>query len=63
MRCGSWNVRSFSRFRCVEKVVAKLGNQKLDLVGIQEIRWNKGVTESEKCYRLFCGNCNENHQL
>jgi hypothetical protein len=38
-----------------------LGKYKIDLVGVQEARWEKGGTEQEEDYTLFYGEGNENH--
>jgi hypothetical protein len=35
----------------------------LDLVGVQEVRWDKGCTEAAGDYTFFCGNGNEKHEL
>jgi hypothetical protein len=45
LRYGRWNVGNFSRFRFAEKVATKLEKQ-LDLVGSQEVRWGKVVSDS-----------------
>jgi hypothetical protein len=46
------------------KTVAKeIGKYKLDLVGVQEIRWEKGGTERAEDYTFFYGEGNEDHQL
>ena len=34
----------------------------LDLVGVQEVRWNKGPTVGTGDYNLFHGKGNENHE-
>jgi hypothetical protein len=46
--------------RTVAEVVSKY---KLDLVGVQEIRWDGGSTEPAGQYTLFYGKGNENHEL
>jgi hypothetical protein len=36
---------------------------KLDLVGVQEVRWEGGGTEPARQYTFFYGKWNENHEL
>jgi len=36
---------------------------KLDVVGVQEVRWDKEGTERTEDYDIFYGKGNENHQL
>jgi hypothetical protein len=43
--------------------VRKLEKYKLDLVGVQEVRWEKGSTERAEDYTVFYGQGNGNHQL
>jgi hypothetical protein len=40
-----------------------LGKFKLDLVGVQEVRWEKEGTERVEDYMFFYGMGNEDHQL
>jgi exonuclease III len=42
MRFGTWNVRSLHRTAAVKTVVREFGKYRLDLVGVQEVRWEKG---------------------
>jgi hypothetical protein len=44
-------------------VARELGKYKLDLVGVQEVRWNKGGNERAEDYTFFYGAGNEDHQL
>jgi exonuclease III len=44
MRFGTWNVRSLYRSRSLMTVAWELARYKLDLVGVQEVRWDKGGT-------------------
>jgi hypothetical protein len=44
-------------------VARELGKYKLDLVGVQEVRWDKGGTEPAEDYTFFYGAGNEDHQL
>jgi exonuclease III len=63
MRFGTWNVRSLYRSGSLKMVGRELGKYKLDLVGVQEVRWDKGVTERAGDYTFFYGAGNEDHQL
>jgi exonuclease III len=63
MRFGMWNVRSLCRTGSWKMVVRELGKYKLDLVGVQEVRWDKGSTEWSEDYTSFYGAGNEDHQL
>jgi exonuclease III len=47
----------------LKTVERELGEYKLDLVGIQEVRLDKGSTERAEDYTLFYGAGNEDHQL
>jgi exonuclease III len=50
MRYGTWNVRSLHRIGPLKTVAREVGKYKLDLVGVQEVRWGKGVTERAEDY-------------
>jgi hypothetical protein len=39
MRFGTWNVRSLYGVGAIKSVVGELEKYKLDLVGVQEVRW------------------------
>jgi hypothetical protein len=47
----------------LKPVARELGKYKLDLVGVQEVRWDKGGTERAEDYTFFYGVRNEDHQL
>jgi exonuclease III len=61
MRLGTWNVRSLYRAGSLKVAARDLARYKLDLVGVQEVRWDKGGTVRAADY--FYGKGNENHQL
>jgi exonuclease III len=63
MRFGTWNVRSLYRSGYLKTVARELGKYKLDLVRVQEVRWDKGSTERAEDYTFFYGAGNEDHQL
>jgi exonuclease III len=63
MRFGTWNVRSLYRAGSLKTVARELGNYKLDLVGVQDVRWEKEGTERAEDYMFFYGKGNEDHQL
>jgi exonuclease III len=58
MRFGTWNVRSM--YRAVAEEISKY---KLDLVGVQECRWNGGGNGPAGEYTFLYGKGNENHEL
>jgi exonuclease III len=45
MRFGTWNVRSMYRAGSVRAVAEEISKYKLDLVGVQEVRWGESGTE------------------
>jgi exonuclease III len=63
MKFGTWNVRSLYRSGSLKTVARELGKYKLDLLGVQEVRWDKGGTEWAEDYTFFYGAGNEDHQL
>jgi hypothetical protein len=62
MRFGLWNVRSLYRAGSLMTVSRELSRYKLDLVGVQEVRWEGGGTEPAGEYTFFYGKGNENHE-
>jgi len=41
---GTWNVRSLYRAGSLTATARELARYKLDLMGVQEVRWDKGGT-------------------
>ena len=54
MRFGTWNVRSMYRPRPITTVARKVVRYRLDSVGMQEVRSDKGGAVQERII-LFCG--------
>jgi hypothetical protein len=52
MRFRTWN-RSLYRSGSLETVASKLANYNLDLVAIQEVRWNEGGNQPADDYAFF----------
>jgi exonuclease III len=63
MRFGTWNVRSLYKSGTLMMVVGELARYKLDLVGVQEVDWDKAGTIRAGDYMLFYGKGNDNQQL
>jgi exonuclease III len=63
MGIRKWNVRSLCRSGSLTTVARELGKYKPDLVGVQEVRWDKRGTEMAEDYTFFYGKGNEDHQL
>jgi hypothetical protein len=53
MRFGTGNVRSLYRTGSLKTAARGLGKCKLDLGGVQEVRWEKGGTERPEDYTFF----------
>jgi hypothetical protein len=63
MSLGTWNVRSLYRAGSLVTVSKELSKYRLDLVGVQKVRWEGGGTEPAGEYTFFYGKGNENHEL
>jgi hypothetical protein len=44
-------------------VAEEVSKYKLDLVGVQEVRWDRSGTEPAGQYTFFYGKGNQNHEL
>jgi exonuclease III len=54
MRFRTWNVRSLYRVGSLVTVSKQLSKYTLDLVAVQEVRWEGGGTEPAGEYTIFC---------
>jgi len=63
MRFGTWNVRGPVEGRVTYSSSRELARYKLDLVGVQEVRWDRGGTIRIGDYIFLYGKGNKNHQL
>jgi hypothetical protein len=55
MRFGTWTVTSLYRSGSLIIVSRKLAKYKLDLVGVQEVKWDKRGTVRAEDYIFVCG--------
>jgi hypothetical protein len=58
MRFGMWKVRILYKSGSLTKVVRELARYKLNLVSVQEVRWDKGGTVRTLDYNFFYGKGN-----
>jgi hypothetical protein len=63
LRFGKWIVRSLYKAGSLMTVAEEISKYMLDLVGVQEVRWDRGGTEPAGVYTFFYGKGNENHEL
>jgi hypothetical protein len=63
MKSGTWNVRSTYRAGLLRTVAEEVSKYKLDLVGVQEVRWDRSGTEAAGQYTFFYGKGNQNNEL
>jgi hypothetical protein len=57
MQFGTWCVESPCRAGSLKTVVSELTNCNLDLVAVQEVRWDKGSSQSADNSTFFYGTC------
>jgi hypothetical protein len=58
-----WNVRRQYRAGSIMTVVIEISKYKVDLLGVQEVRWDIGGTKPASKYTFSFGKGNENHGL
>jgi exonuclease III len=63
VRFYTWNVKSLQRTGALNTGARELGKYRLDLVGVREVRWEKGGTERAEDYTFCYGQGNGDHQL
>jgi hypothetical protein len=63
IRFGTWNVRCLCTAGAIKSVVGVLEKYKLDLVGVQDIRWGMGGISNSRQLYIFLWKGNVNHQL
>jgi exonuclease III len=63
MRFGTWNVRSMYRASSLRAVGEEISKCKLDLLGVQEVRWDGDGPERAGECTFFYGKGNEYHEL
>jgi hypothetical protein len=63
MGFGTWNVRSLYRVGSLMTISRELSRYRLDLVGVQEVRWEGSGTIPGGENTVFYGKGNENHEL
>jgi len=55
MKLGTWNVRSLYRAGSLKTAARELAKYTLDVVGVQEVRWDKGDTVRTGDYDFSMG--------
>jgi exonuclease III len=56
MKIGTWNGRSLYRAGSFKLAARELARYKLDVVEVQEVRWDKGAQEEQAIVIFFTGN-------
>jgi exonuclease III len=55
MRFGTWNIRSLCRVGTIKSAAEELEKYKLDLVGVQEVSWEREGYQTADKYTFFYG--------
>jgi hypothetical protein len=63
VRFGTWKDTSLYRIGSLKMVAREIGKCKLDLVGAQKVRWEKGGTERAEDCTFTYGQGNGDHRL
>jgi hypothetical protein len=63
LKFGTRNVRTLYRAGSLITVAKEISKCILDLVGVQEVRWDRDGTEPAGKYTFLYGKGNENHEL
>jgi len=53
IKLGTWNVRNLYRAGSLKAAVRELARYKLDVLGVQEVRWDKEETVRTGDYNFF----------
>jgi hypothetical protein len=60
---STWNVWSLYRTGSITAAEKELAKYKSDLMGVQEVRWDRGGTKPATDFTFFCRNRNKNHEF
>jgi hypothetical protein len=63
IRFGTWNIRSMYRMGSLMTVSRELSRYRLNLVGVQEVRWDGSGTKLAGEYTFFYIKRSVNHEL
>ena len=63
MRFGAWDVRNLNVAAALPTAAREIWRYKLDLVGVQEVGWDRGGTVRAGDYNVFYGKRNHNHRF